>query len=414
MKTEIKTIINEYISQSTIHGISNVFKTKRLFAKVMWMIVTIVSTIYCIYLIAKSFSSYLEYEVVTRIDDWYKSPLEFPAVTFCNLNRPKTTYTLDQILIDCQFNSKDCNSSDFVTYIDIQYGECYKFNQKKDKLSFKSGSLYGLKIDFFTGLMNDFLLAGSKTYGLKVSIHNHSAFSTGSNGIEVPPGFRTNIMIKQIYDLKLPSPYNECQNDATYPENQLYLLKSMNQFVYKQSYCIDFNFMIYFTKKCNYTGNLDSIIASFNNRLITDRDPLSVYSCLADSTSEFYEKSIDRLTECPLECESMSYSMTTSMSKFPSRTLYADSKKLRKLYNEPYSYENLTDSLTSFIVFYEELDYTVISQKEKLQLEDFVSTIGGLFGLFLGMSFLSFVECIELSCEILFTIIELVKIRNSH
>jgi len=414
MKTEIKKIINEYVSQSSIHGISNVFKAKRFFFMVLWTIVTLASTIYCIFLITKSISSYMEYEVISRIDDWYKSPLDFPAVTFCNLNRPKTNYSLDEVLLYCQFNSKQCNSSDFVKYIDLQYGECYRFNHKKDKKSFKSGSLYGLQIHFFTGLMNDFLDVGSKEYGLKINIHNHSALSTVSSGVQVSPGFKTYIMIKQIYNLKQPAPYNECQNDASYPKQLNYLLKNMDRFDYKQSNCIDLYFMDYFTKKCNYSGNLDSICESFNERLFNSNG-ISVFSCLADSTSEFYEKQTKiNLDDCPLECESMSYSMTTSMAKYPTRSQYFNSEKLRRLFNGSYNYENLTDSLVSFIVFYEELDYTVISQKEKLEIEDLISTIGGLFGLFLGMSFLSFIEFIELLGEIIFSVIDHVKIRNSY
>jgi hypothetical protein len=36
-------------------------------------------------------------------------------------------------------------------------------------------------------------------------------------------------------------------------------------------------------------------------------------------------------------------------------------------------------------VFFENLDYTLISQKPKLEMFELISNIGGLFGLFLGL-----------------------------
>lgn len=373
----------------------------------MWTLVTFFSTCYCIYLIVESIASFLSYEVVTRIDDWPKSPLEFPAVSFCNLNKPKTAYSLDEILIFCEFNSKNCTSSEFfVKYIDLQYGDCYRFNDKSDKLSFKSGSLLGLQIHLFTGLANDFLDVGSTSYGLRVFIHNQSEYPSNLNGIDISTGFKTNLMIKQRYDVKLPSPYNECQNNAKYPDTLIDTLNNMSYLAYKQSTCIDLHFLEHFAKKCNYSGNLNSISQSFNSRL-NGSDKKSVFSCLADITGEFYNQSFYEKygLKCPLECESMDYAITTSMSKFPSRAIYLNLEKLRKLFNGSYSYENLTDTLLSFVVYYDELKYTMISQHEKTKLQDLISNIGGLFGLFLGMSFLSFIELAELLGEVILILI---------
>ena len=47
-------------------------------------------------------------------------------------------------------------------------------------------------------------------------------------------------------------------------------------------------------------------------------------------------------------------------------------------------------------IYYDELRETVINQEAKMSWTDLVSNIGGSLGLFLGMSFLSIVEFIEL------------------
>ena len=52
-------------------------------------------------------------------------------------------------------------------------------------------------------------------------------------------------------------------------------------------------------------------------------------------------------------------------------------------------------------IFYDELSYTLISESPKVQLVDMFANIGGLLGLFTGMSVLSFVELAELAVELL-------------
>ena len=55
------------------------------------------------------------------------------------------------------------------------------------------------------------------------------------------------------------------------------------------------------------------------------------------------------------------------------------------------------------------MSFTKISQMAKTDIWDLVSNIGGNSGLFIGISFLSFAEIIELIVELLFIIME----RNS-
>ena len=60
------------------------------------------------------------------------------------------------------------------------------------------------------------------------------------------------------------------------------------------------------------------------------------------------------------------------------------------------------DNLVAFNIFYPTLDNTVIDQIPKMDLFDFISNLGGNFVLFIGNSFLSFAEFIELFIEIIF------------
>ena len=50
-------------------------------------------------------------------------------------------------------------------------------------------------------------------------------------------------------------------------------------------------------------------------------------------------------------------------------------------------------------IFYEDLKYTLITQKPKIELFGLISNIGGTLGLFIGFSFISVLELFELLVE---------------
>ena len=66
------------------------------------------------------------------------------------------------------------------------------------------------------------------------------------------------------------------------------------------------------------------------------------------------------------------------------------------------TFEQYKNNLVAFNVYYEELVYTQISESAKVTSIDLVANIGGVLGLFLGTSVLTFTEWIELIVEIIF------------
>jgi len=55
-----------------------------------------------------------------------------------------------------------------------------------------------------------------------------------------------------------------------------------------------------------------------------------------------------------------------------------------------------------FRVYYKTLKHTVINQSPKMILSDLISNIGGIIGVFLGISFLSFIEIIDFILQIIY------------
>lgn len=118
-----------------------------------------------------------------------------------------------------------------------------------------------------------------------------------------------------------------------------------------------------------------------------------------------------------LECNTIEYDFKISATKFPGK-IYAkylrNNSKIKSKYSNGYDIEleDLRESLVSFSIYYYDFKYTFISQSPKMQLVDLVSNFGGLLGLFVGMSFLSFGELIQIIIEVLIILFEKNKVRN--
>ena len=110
---------------------------------------------------------------------------------------------------------------------------------------------------------------------------------------------------------------------------------------------------------------------------------------------------------CPLECESVFYNLFTSSADYPS-LVYAqvlvDNPVIQAKYNDlsKLSYDSLKRTFMRVSIFYDDLGFVQYEETAKTDVVELVSNIGGTLGLFLGMSFLSFVEVFDILLQICF------------
>ena len=104
---------------------------------------------------------------------------------------------------------------------------------------------------------------------------------------------------------------------------------------------------------------------------------------------------------CPLECDSISYVINSYTTKLQNTgNISYLIKENYPYYKNFTSYEEVNKNFVAFRLFYKELKYRRINQKPKIETFKLISDIGNIFGLFLGISFLSIVEIIEILFEI--------------
>lgn len=407
---KIAESVKSLMLDSTIQGIPKILRTKRLFFKIMWFSFLFGSGLACGYFVTKTFVDFLEYDTITSIETVIDHQLEFPTFSFCNY----ANSSFEFVILDCVFNrDKDCKknwSNHFETYDDTFYGKCYRFNSGKNmrkqpiqiKNSSVAGLYYGFSLDIYVPTERD-------SSELLIYIHNSTKTpaSLFNKGYFVIAGSFYSFAIRRTYEQKLDAPYSSCLRDLSqFPGNQSLINYILNKNrTYSQDECISLCQNVKYLeleKNCNCTLNgLDDVFFATCYKKITDK---VMKQCAIDFMTKFQKNPVEICANyCPLECDTVNY----EVSQFITPLLSSGQIKKPVYPLEQFNtYENVTKSFFSMNVYYEDLQYLSISKMPKLQVFDLFSSIGGLFGLFLGMSILSFLELIEIFFETFFIVLE--------
>lgn len=310
---QFKKLFQEWCEVSTTHGIPQIARAKNNFLKLMWLIFFIICSSVCVFNILTTFADFLNYKVNVDIETINEYQTQFPAVSFCNLNPFKTGdneikndlesmindnmiliseakssdmkikvsqailklnisklkpnpygFKLADLLIGCYFNSYPCAEDDFEEFYDFDYGNCFKFNgnQLNVKNSYMNGPKSGLRLELFIGNSSQ-----DEPYidrrGIRLVIHNQTFKSNNDHfvdfdtkGIDISPGFLTNLAIKRTFYHRYSQPTGKCVDDLSI--NYKHKTKTMQQMffeynisVYLQNLCFKYAFQHYFIEFCN-------------------------------------------------------------------------------------------------------------------------------------------------------------------
>jgi hypothetical protein len=362
---------------SSFIGLPNIFRTDKLFLRIMWILLFSISLGATCFTIIKAINNYFEYEIVTNFYIFNQNIAEFPAITFFILKNSKFNIPLKEILVNCKFNTLSCDLNDFTKIQDKNDYISYRFS---NKTSFASGFHYGLRVTInLTKIPFDKKCITSEMDGMRLIIHNISndpGYYGGLplTGFNIAPGFINEILVSKIFIYKLGQPYNNCIKNVksidSYDSDLFrYILQSTN-YSYRQTDCFEYCVGREMYRFLNITNKIDHP-ANILTRL--DKTKLSRVFF------EIVKNKLDLCPDCPEECDSIRYETTQSFTKLA----------------------NNSNDLIVFSVYYTSLDYTEINQIPKMDSYDFISNIGGNFGLFIGVSFLSFAELIEFIIEII-------------
>jgi hypothetical protein len=348
---------------------------------------------------------------------------------------------LDQLLISCQHFNKMCDSTNFTWNFHYTYGNCYILYSAQNsngkwnppKRTNKQNHYNSLKIELYTGEPNKFEALSSSS-GFQLFVLNRSDSYNKFNFFDLSPGFEYNIMLERTFLEQKPKPYSNCefvQDKANALKSPF--IKTMKELnlTYSRADCLNLCYQHFTFQKCNCIDY--TIDARLESKFCFSDEELS---CASDffyfeySKNGFIEINCDPY--CPIECEKGWISPIISFSKYPTENYFEIlriNKKLQQKVFKNSSSSYVKESLLKLNIYYPRLSYTLITEEIKMSTIDLLSSIGGIFvfikikmnqflylliflfifyegtmGLFLGISFLSFVEFIEAFIELMYRI----------
>jgi len=444
---------------SSCHGVSFLTAESRFNMKViLWtifLLVAIVLLLYSLGAITSRFAAKKTYQTSTY---HFPKQMNFPAITFCNINPLKysavlrynlslqqadqfITYTsqtsgvnsipvshfasfvqqydaarggnntllqdlghkIEDMIVSCTFDGRSCSVQDFTTR-PTSIGLCHTFNPNGNLTSYhisRPGHRYGLLLrlnaenyEYFSSTVN--------SAGINVFIHDHNHFPyIGThNRLLLSAGVRTQMVITERKVKLLPPPDGQCNNHVTLTYFNSYtrescLIECETNFVVRDCGC-----------KAEYMPG--SVHTCTLNETIY---------CLVPRQSQFQTQYCD----CPVPCDSVEYSIQESYAKYPVPhllTLYNVSYFLQlglfpipdfgvtnftypngttvRFLNPFITYSQLSATIIKFVMYYDALEYTFSEEQLQYTLFRYIADFIGYIGIFIGAGLLTFFEILEL------------------
>ena len=427
-------IIQTFSEETTLHGISqtakpDVDKVQRLF----WWTILLISSVFCISLMGISVSYYLEYKAVTSYNRSRNKTLEFPAITICNMNSASrrrtvpyfentmeelsgfnfveqatkvlqgdstgipeelksvnwmsylrnTSQPMEQLIRICEKPKTKLASPDMLTcmshiiQVHTNYGLCYTFNSR-DSID-KYGPVVITEAGFVNGVKfmvdierDDYYVPPGLGYGVLVLVHDPLVNPSMESGyIVAGPGNEVYITIKKEITKRLGLPYSEteCVKPSTDP-------------YYSYARCTNDCYTDLLYKNCN------CVPMSEKEDGCTLYD---YYTCVLINHMN-YQSSMLADCQCVPNCVEVKYDYSVTMTEFPNDNI----DFVAKLYNlGNHTMDYYVKNYINFFINYENLEVTTIDEVPAMTIQQLFSDIGGLLGLFLGMSVITLFECFQ-------------------
>jgi len=340
------------------------------------------------YYVSISIIGFLNYDVVTTIKTRIDQPTEFPTVTFCSPSLQtidalwksidstagKSRFGYDSIL-----ERKKYVYENFESFKRQDSGICFRFNGGKNS----SNHSIPFKNSTIAGIDNGLTLIFTKNIkDLVVWIHEFNSPPKLQYGDDHTIPFyiskdkETHLQIEKSKDTKLGKPYNQCYENVTQFDGNMTLINfilNTKKESYKQIKCHEFCFDLTYIQKSSCAcenPSLGNVWRDCWAKLNSSKINLS--SCTMKFKKNFYQQSLAEACSeyCPLECDSMFYSVTISAKDTPNST--------------------------ALLIYYKSLLYPHITQHPKMELYDLISNVGGTLGLFVGISFVSLFEIFDI------------------
>ncbi|CAH1776722.1 unnamed protein product [Owenia fusiformis] len=361
----------------------------------------------------------------------------------------------------CFYQEKECEVADFQMIVHHEYKNCYTFNGGDINISkpiiSSTGAQKGLSLTLylenseyaFVGYDSNRMMTAAS--GARVIIHEKGTLPDPDNeGFDVEPGHLISVALSANKRQLLKQPWGECaehntlhSTDFKYTRNTC-KIKCMEKVIQRQCGCrydflpVDINATTESDiQPCGKFNKEEWLKTSGANSTILKEDLERVKCSKEEHQWTILSKDIPNC-ECEYNCTYVDYQMETSQSVWPTRGSELDfycqlnylniSGSLLERFQNSIGvhctnygeYVNVSknhgDELRANVlrvnVYFKTLEMKYTIQEEGFSLVSMISEIGGVLGIFIGVSIITILEAFVLCSGIVLAIINSKKVSS--
>ncbi|XP_078581260.1 degenerin-like protein unc-105 [Branchiostoma floridae x Branchiostoma japonicum] len=298
------------------------------------------------------------------------------------------------LILQCTFDKKKCSLDDFKVSQNSKYGNCFTFNHDQDNVleTTKIGAGYGLKLTLNVE-SNEYIGIFGQDPGVKITVHTPGSTPLPEvNALSAEPGKSTFIGLKRRVVNRQPHPYGNCSlSTETSP---------LYGGIYTYETCKRSCLQKALIEECGCSDELLAINTTICSTLNEAQE------CCRQKVRKEHENN-QLVCPCSQPCHEESYDVWVSSSSWPSEAYTA--YVLEKIHtrsrskNLPTNQTSIQKNLVRLHLYYQDLNYQEIMDIPSFTKEGLFSSLGGLLGLYIGLSVITV-------CEFCNLIVDMVKV----
>ncbi|KAE9550741.1 hypothetical protein FO519_006042 [Halicephalobus sp. NKZ332] len=335
-----------------------------------------------------------EVAIVTKA----KENIMFAMAALTMEKRKLLSNTKRELVHKCSFNGQACDiDQDFLTHVDPTFGSCFTFNHNRtvNLTSIRAGPMYGLRMLVYVNA-SDYMPTTEAT-GVRLTIHDKEDFPfPDTSGYSAPTGYISSFGLRLRKMSRLPAPYGDCvpdgktadyiYQDYEYSVEGCYR-SCFQQLVLKDCQCGDPRFPV--PDKHHHCRAADAVARK----------------CLDERMSQLGGLHGSFRCRCQQPCRQSIYTVTYSPAKWPSQSLKVQLGSCNGTSTECTQHYKENGAMVE--VFYEQLNFEMLTESEAYGLVNLLADFGGQLGLWCGISFIT-------CCEFFFLFVETVYMSAQH
>lgn len=380
---KIKDPLIRFVETLSVHGVPRLYKSNILLVRLVWTICILISCSFGLFCIYNSVKDYSQFDVITNVERVNPKNVTFPAITICTKgfyvekNLSKIDYStlyytyfddyLEDFTKSTTYKDTKVDMLNDLEYFNISksFGRCVRFNG----FTRKSFEIAESKTDYFrTNILSNIQAFTADEYTLTENIHkeaevyildNYLNSYLNSDPLRVPLDKNHLISFaKAEVEKKLPGPYNFCIDHKN--------------ITYRQENCIEQCLNVKIADKYNC-----SIPSYYSIKDLEECGgvllPSKFDGSFKSPTSVSYEKHVDVIKSIISEFDSICHKQ-------------CDKECESSLFNK----QVITTNGNFFEFSFSDFSSLSITQIPKTDTFSLISSLGGLMGLFVGLSFFKF------------------------